>query len=93
MVRICYALIVGLAGLLNFVSAHPGDNVKAEAAVRAAYLRNIPVQSRSLTHCTDEFRKRGIDDTNFARREAAVHQLRKQRGLDTGMNPPTVLFR
>ncbi|KAJ5890744.1 extracellular dioxygenase [Penicillium subrubescens] len=84
MVRICYALIVGLAGFLSFVSAHPGDNVKTEVAVRAAYLRNIPVQSRSLTHCTDEFRKRGIDDTNFARREVAVCQLRKQKGLDTG---------
>ncbi|CEJ58307.1 Putative Protocatechuate 3,4-dioxygenase beta subunit [Penicillium brasilianum] len=84
MVRICYALIVGLAGLLSFVSAHPGDTVKTEAATRAAYLRNIPVRLRSLTHCTEEFRKRGIDDTNFARREAAVRQLRKQRGLDTG---------
>lgn len=93
MVRICYALIAGLAGLLSFVSAHPGDTVKTEAAMRAEYLRNIPVQSRSLTHCTEEFRKRGIDDTNFARREAAVRQLRKQRGLDTGMNSPSILFR
>jgi hypothetical protein len=30
------------------VSAHPGHDVKAEAAERAAFLKNAPVHSRSL---------------------------------------------
>jgi hypothetical protein len=39
---------VGLFGLTGLVSAHPGNDVKAEAAKRAAFLQNAPIHSHSL---------------------------------------------
>lgn len=42
--------VIGLAFLPSVTSAHLGGNVKAEAAMRAVYLRSIPpLYSRSLT--------------------------------------------
>lgn len=84
MVHLTLPLTILLAGIANLGLAHPGHDVKAEAAERAAYLKGVPVQSRDLSHCASTFQKRGVENANAARREAAVDQLRRKRGLATG---------
>ncbi|KAL1869734.1 hypothetical protein Plec18167_007658 [Paecilomyces lecythidis] len=76
-------LTVGLAALASVVLAHPGHDVKAEAAERAAFLRNNPIHSRGVSQCISKLKARGVEDANVARRENAVQQLRKKRGLNT----------
>lgn len=85
MVQLASTITFSLAALASIVLAHPGHDVKAEAAERAAFLRKAPVQSRSLTQCFSKLKARGVEDRNVARRENAVQALRKKRGLDTGM--------
>ncbi|KAL4922955.1 intradiol ring-cleavage dioxygenase [Aspergillus undulatus] len=76
-------LTLGLAGLSNIVSAHPGHDVRREAAERAAFMQSAPVTSRSLGHCASKLKARSTEDINIARRESAVHQLREARNLST----------
>ncbi|KAL4948391.1 Intradiol ring-cleavage dioxygenase [Aspergillus filifer] len=78
MVRLAHSFLVGLAGLSSIASAHPGHDVKAEAAERAAFLKNVPIQGRSLSHCSEKLKARGVAETNVARRESAVQQLREK---------------
>lgn len=78
-------LFAGLAGLAGIVSAHPGHDVKAEAAERAAYLKNAPVQSRGLSQCASKLKARGHENANVARRQKAVDNLRRKRGLGSRM--------
>lgn len=77
-------LITGLAGLASVVSAHPGHDHKAEAAERAAFLKRAP---RSLSDCSAKLKARGLEKQNIARREQAVNDLRRKRGLQTRMLP------
>ncbi|KAI9041746.1 intradiol ring-cleavage dioxygenase [Aspergillus affinis] len=83
MVHLTSPFTLALAGLASFGLAHPGHDVKAEAAERAAYLKSVPVQSRSLSQCASNFEKRGVENPNVARRHAAVEELRRKRGLTT----------
>lgn len=78
-------LTLGLAGLSSIASAHPGHDVRREAAERAAFMQSAPYESRSLGHCTSKLKARGTEDLNIARRQSAVHQLREARNLSTGM--------
>lgn len=82
MVQLTQSLLVGLglAGLASIAAAHPGHDVEAEAAERAAFLKSVPVQGRSLGHCAAKLKARGIAESNVARRENAVQQLRKRAG-------------
>ncbi|RAK96858.1 intradiol ring-cleavage dioxygenase [Aspergillus ibericus CBS 121593] len=73
-------LLTGLAGLTTVVSAHPGHDIKAEAAERAAFLKRAP---RSLSDCSAKLKARGLERQNVARREQAVNDLRRKRGLQT----------
>ncbi|KAL2866944.1 intradiol ring-cleavage dioxygenase [Aspergillus lucknowensis] len=77
MVRI--STLVGL-GLVAAVSAHPGHDVKAEAAERAAALKGI--RARGVNHCATQLNARGLEANNIARREQTLQKLRKARGLD-----------
>ncbi|KAL4912739.1 Intradiol ring-cleavage dioxygenase [Aspergillus aurantiobrunneus] len=78
------ALVTGLVGLATVVSAHPGHDVKAEAAQRAAALKGI--RSRGLGGCSSSLSARGVEAANVARRDAMLHKIRKARGL-TGTGP------
>ncbi|KAL2832522.1 Intradiol ring-cleavage dioxygenase [Aspergillus cavernicola] len=73
-------LVTGLVGLATVVSAHPGHNVKAEAAERAAALKGI--RTRSVKQCATQLNARGVESNNIARRDNALKQIRKERGLD-----------
>jgi hypothetical protein len=84
MVQLASALAVGVLGLASIVSAHPGHDHKAEAAERALYMRNAPIQSRSLSQCASQMKARGLESRNVARRAAAVKHLRRRRGLKSG---------
>ncbi|CAG7944383.1 unnamed protein product [Penicillium salamii] len=81
MVQLASFVTIGLAGLASIVSAHPGHDVKAEAAERAAFLKSVPVQSRSLSGCASKLKARGLENRNVARRQHAVKNLRASRGL------------
>ncbi|KAE8417724.1 Intradiol ring-cleavage dioxygenase [Aspergillus pseudocaelatus] len=83
MVQLASTLVAGLAGLASIVSAHPGHDVKAEAAERAAFLKNAPLRSRSLDQCATKLRARGQEQRNIARREQAVKNLRRSMGLQS----------
>ncbi|KAL5358327.1 Intradiol ring-cleavage dioxygenase [Aspergillus floccosus] len=84
MVQFASALIIGLFSPSSIVWAHPGHDVEAEAAKRAAFLSSLPVESRSLTACSPKLKARGIENINVVRRGSTVQQLRRDMGLDTG---------
>ncbi|KAJ5263366.1 hypothetical protein N7478_010971 [Penicillium angulare] len=81
MVHLSSALALGLVGLASVVSAHPGHDVKAEAAERAAFLKNSAVHNRGLSQCASKLKARGLEDKNVVRREHAVKHIRSRRGL------------
>lgn len=56
---------------------HPGHDHKHEAVERATYLKG----ARSLAHCTDQLRARGIEQRSMARRQALAESIRAERGL------------
>ena len=85
MVYLASAIAVGLVGLAGLVSAHPGHDVKAEAAERAAFLKRAPIQSRSLAQCASKLKARGHENRSVARRQHAVKNLRASRGLESSM--------
>lgn len=78
-------IAASLAGLASIVAAHPGHDVRAEAAERAAYIESAPLHKRSLSHCQSNLRRRGMTNANAVRRQNAVRQLREARGLETRM--------
>lgn len=88
MVQLASAIAVSLLGLTSVVSAHPGHDPKVEAAERALFMRNAPVQSRSLSQCASQMKARGLESKNVARRSAAVKHLRRRRGLKAGTWSP-----
>ncbi|GKZ19345.1 hypothetical protein AbraIFM66951_005575 [Aspergillus brasiliensis] len=73
-------LLTGLAGLASVVSAHPGHDIRAEAAERAAFMKRAP---RGLSDCSAKLKARGLERQSIARRENAVNALRRKRGLQT----------
>ncbi|KAF2682281.1 extracellular dioxygenase-like protein [Lentithecium fluviatile CBS 122367] len=80
MVFINKALALLAASLLpSVILAHPGHDVVAEAAERAAALGKI--EYRSLSHCAETLKKRGIEQRSIARRQATMDSLRKKRSL------------
>ena len=84
MVHIKYVLAAGMLSLASVASAHPGHDVKAEAAERAVFLKNAGVHSRGLAQCASKLNARGLENKNFVRRQQAVKHIRHRRGLKTG---------
>ncbi|KKK22439.1 hypothetical protein ARAM_007239 [Aspergillus rambellii] len=80
MVHLATTLITAVVGVASLVSAHPGHNVKAEAAERAAALKSI--HARGVSQCSSALQARGLEKSNIARRERTLQQLRQKRGLD-----------
>jgi hypothetical protein len=63
------SIILGLAILSQ---GHPGHDVRAEAAERAAALKG----KRGLAGCADTLKSRDFEAQNIARRELAIDKLR-----------------
>lgn len=84
MVHLASAVTAGLLGLASVVAAHPGHDHTAEAAERRHFMRNAPIQSRSLSQCASKLKARGLEAKNVARRQNAVKQIRRRRGLSNG---------
>ena len=85
MVHLASIVAVGLTALTGIVSAHPGHDVKAEAAERAAFLKGASVHSRSLAQCTSHLQRRGHQSRNVARRHTSVKNIRRRLGLQPSM--------
>lgn len=71
------------------VVAHPGHDHKAEALERRDNLAKM--NRRSLDHCSEKLKARGVEARNAARRQATHDQLSKRaalarRDLDTVLN-------
>lgn len=85
MVHLASVVAIGLTALTGIVSAHPGHDVRAEAAERAAFLKSAPVHSRSLAQCSSHLQRRGQQNRNVARRHMAVKNIRRRLGLQPSM--------
>ncbi|KAF4767813.1 hypothetical protein N7455_011331 [Penicillium solitum] len=81
MVHLPSVVAIGLTALTGIVSAHPGHDVRAEAAERAEFLQSAPIHSRSLAQCSSRLQRRGQQDRNVVRRHLAVKNLRRRLGL------------
>jgi hypothetical protein len=71
----------GILSLAGAVFAHPGHDVRAEAAERAFFLENAPVHQRSLAQCASKLKACGHENANFVRRANRVKAIRQKRGL------------
>lgn len=87
-----FAFIAGLAGLANFVCAHPGHDIGAEAAEHAARLERMPIHGRNLNHCAERLRARGLESKSIMRRDQLVREIRERRGLDKGRSTSRLAF-
>jgi hypothetical protein len=85
MVHLASAVAVGLVGLAGLFSGHPGHDVKAEAAERAAFIKRAPIQTRSLAQCASKLKARGHESRSVVCRQHAVKNLRANRGLESSM--------
>jgi hypothetical protein len=72
------SVFTGLA-LGGVAVAHPGHNVKQEAAERRDFLTSV--KRSSLAHCADKLKARGVEARNVARRAAQVEKARQKRNL------------
>lgn len=72
MVRLAPIVLPSLIGLAAMATGHPGHDVKAEAAKRAAFLRHALIHSRSLSHCFTKLKAKGLEAENITRRDATV---------------------
>lgn len=84
MVQLASTLVAAVAGLASVSLAHPGHNVKAEAAERAAFLKRSNI-ARSWGDCAAKLKAGGLESRSIARREHAVEMLRRSKGLETRM--------
>ncbi|KAL3459982.1 putative dioxygenase [Aspergillus heterothallicus] len=83
MVRITPAALASLAIFFGLSVAHPGHDVRAEAAERAAFLKRTPLERRSLSHCAATLEARGHAKRSIDRRDAMVQNLRRNLGIST----------
>lgn len=58
--------------------AHPGHDHSEEMAVRRDFLAN---NKRSLAHCTDTLKARGVKERALKRRIEIAEKLREKRGI------------
>jgi hypothetical protein len=70
------AVTVALLG--HSVIAHANHDINQEIAERNAFYKN---SKRDLTHCNDLLRKRGMENKQAKRRQAALEAARAKRGL------------
>ncbi|KAK0122542.1 hypothetical protein ONS96_009584 [Cadophora gregata f. sp. sojae] len=70
--------LIAASVLATKVFAHPGHDMQAEIAERAAFMATAP---RDLSHCAEKLKKRGLDKKNVARRAAMAKDARKKRAI------------
>ncbi|RDL39686.1 uncharacterized protein BP5553_04026 [Venustampulla echinocandica] len=58
--------------------AHPGHDVQAEIAERAAFMQT---SKRDLSHCAAKMKARGIEKRSISRRAASAEMLRMKRNI------------
>ncbi|KAE9377367.1 extracellular dioxygenase [Stipitochalara longipes BDJ] len=76
-------LIISLIAAAVFASnviAHPGHDIRAEMAERAAFMQT---SKRDLSHCAAKMKARGMDKRSVARRAAIAKEARKKRSIAT----------
>jgi hypothetical protein len=66
--------LLAAAVLTSNVVAHPGHDIRAEMAERAAFMQT---SKRDLSHCAAKMKARG----SVARRAAVAKQARKTRSI------------
>jgi sulfur relay (sulfurtransferase) complex TusBCD TusD component (DsrE family) len=74
-------LITPLTAATIFASnviAHPGHDMRAEMAERAAFMQT---SKRDLSHCAAKMKARGMDKRSVARRAAIAQDARKKRSI------------
>lgn len=76
-----FSTLVGALALAGYVIAHPNHNVREEIEEREAALVGLP---RSLEHCAEQMKARGLVAKAAARRAQLAKRAREERGLDTG---------
>lgn len=71
------------SGLLaRYVISHPGEDHTAEIAQRSAYLQQA--ERRSLSHCADKLKARGLAQQSQLRRRGLAETLRGKQGIESG---------
>ncbi|KAL5315296.1 hypothetical protein ACEPPN_016163 [Leptodophora sp. 'Broadleaf-Isolate-01'] len=70
--------LIAATVLATNVYAHPGHDMQAEIAERAAFMATAP---RDLSHCAEKLKMRGLDKKNVARRAAMAKDARKKRSI------------
>jgi hypothetical protein len=73
--------LVAAALLVSNVVAHPGHDIRAEMAERAAFMQT---SKRDLSHCAAKMKARGLDKRIVARRAAMAKDARKKRSVAAG---------
>jgi protocatechuate 3,4-dioxygenase beta subunit len=73
------AIVSGVALMSSAVLAHPGHDIKQEAAERRAFLNSV--KRTDLSHCSAKLKARGIERANARRRANAIEEARAKRSL------------
>lgn len=73
--------LIAAAVLVNNVIAHPGHDIRAEIAERAAFMQT---SKHDLRHCAAKMKARGMDKRSISRRAALAKTARKKRSIATG---------
>jgi hypothetical protein len=74
--------VLACALLARQAIAHPGHDHHAEIAQRSEYMRHA--EKRSLAHCADVLKARGVAQRSHLRRRQLAETLRQKRGLAAG---------
>jgi hypothetical protein len=75
--------VIACALLARLVVAHPGEDHTAEIEQRSAYLQQAA--KRSLGHCADVLKARGIEQRSHLRRRELAENLRERQGIAPGI--------
>jgi hypothetical protein len=69
---------VAIAALVSSVFAHPGHDATEEIAERAAFMK---ANKRDLSQCSEQMRKRGLEQRAVHRRAAKMKQAHERREM------------
>ncbi|OJJ38293.1 hypothetical protein ASPWEDRAFT_24240 [Aspergillus wentii DTO 134E9] len=82
MVKLNTATLTGVVALCSSVAiAHPGHDVRMEAAAHSDFIRKLGLTSRGMGHCSEKLQNRGLEARSIQRRQAAVHHIQSRRSI------------
>lgn len=70
--------VLSLAIAVGTATAHKGHDIEREIAAREAWLQH---SVRSVDHCADKLKARGLEARSVERRARAAAHLAEKRGL------------